>query len=120
MIDAISSHYSSNHGGRLKFNSTSQSQPQVFRVLVERGADTCSVSKKPKQTDLNSFLVVSGGAAALGMIISTLFSSNELAKGNFSMIGDIMRVAAVMGVIGGACLAVFKLLENNVLDKICK
>ena len=120
MIDAISSNYSSSHGGRLKFNSTSQAQPQVFRVLLEKDTDTFLNAGKHKQSDVNSFMIVSGGAAALGMIISTLFSSNELAKGNFSMIGDIFRVALVMGIIGGACLGIFKFLENNVLDKICK
>jgi len=120
MIDAIRS-YSSSHGGRLKFNNTSQAKSIYTSLTKETDAfSRTNVGNVQKQSPLNSFLVVGGGAAAISMIIETLFSANELSKGNFSMITDIFRHAGIMGVIGGTCLGIFTLLETKVFDKLCK
>ena len=121
MIDAIRS-YSSSHEGRLKVNNTSQQAKGFYSAFTTEG-DTFAFSRaasQKKQSGLNSLFIVGGGAAAISLIIETIFSANELSKGNLAMVGDIIRHAAIMGVIGGACLAIFNLVEKNVFDKICK
>ena len=120
MIDAISS-YSSNHAGRLKFNNTSQAQGLYKAMASDNDAFVfMHTSRDTKKSKISPLAVVGGGAAAISLITETIFSANELSKGNFALVGDIFRHAVIMGVIGAVCLGLFNLIEKNLFDKICK
>ena len=120
MIDAISS-YSSNHAGRLKFNNTSQAK-NLYKSLASEQDNFVLIKPEnsSRKSNINPLVVVGGGAAAISLITETIFSANELSKGNLSLVGDIFRHALIMGVIGAVCLGLFNIIERNVFDKICK
>ena len=120
MIDAISA-YSSSHDGRLKFHNTSRAKT-LYGPLYSDGdkfVQGNSVQSSNKSS-VNPLVVVGGGAAAISLITETIFSANELSKGNFKLIGDICRYAAIMGVVGALCLGLFNLIEKNIFDRICR
>ena len=117
MIDAISS-YSSNHAGRLKFNNTSQAQGLYKAVASDNDAFVfMHTSRDTKKSKISPLAVVGGGAAAISLITETIFSANELSKGNFALVGDIFRHALIMGVIGAVCLGLFN-RDNQCLYEI--
>ena len=111
MIDAIKN-YSSTHGGR---NQNKATTPNFGKI--PRYSGDCFVAKKaiPKQSDMGSFLFVSGCAGAISMITDVLMNAGELSKSNFTTLKGITRNACIWAVIGGACFAFFKGVEKLVI-----
>ncbi len=110
MIDAIKN-YSSNHGGRKQLTTT----PITFKRSFEDGVDYYYVSEIPKtqkQSELGSFLFVSGCAGAISMITDTLLNAGELMKSNFKAVKSIAKNAGIWALIGGACFGFFKAIEH--------
>ena len=117
MIDAISS-YSSTHGGRVK-NPTLTFQCADKHCGMER--DIYIKEKAPqKQSELGSFLFLSGCFGAFSLIADTLANSNQLMKSNFEPIKDILKFAGIWALIGAAIFGFFKAVEQAALDKVHK
>jgi len=116
MIDAIRPVYSSSHGGSNK-NGTTNS---TFTHRLKGGV-SCFISKKAlrKENDWGSLLFVSGCAGAISMITDTLLNASELSKTNFTAVKNITRNAGVWAIIGGACFAIFKGIENMITKYHC-
>jgi len=115
MIDAISS-YSSNHGGRSKNPTLSF---QCAHKCNEADSDIYIKKKVPqKQTELGSFLFLSGCFGAFSLIADTLANSNQLMKSNFEPIKDILKFAGIWALIGAAIFGLFKAIEHAAMDKV--
>lgn len=110
MIDAIRPIYSSNHGGRKKNLTTTQSFDRSVRGLGDS-----VVLKKAKQRDWGGLLFVSGGIAAISFIVDTLSNANQL-SGPDTM-KTISKNAAIWALIGGLFFGTFKSIERLCLGK---
>jgi len=117
MIDAIKS-YSSTHGGRIK-NPTLA--PHCGKISNKAQSDLNTNKKVPqKQSELGSFLFLSGCFGAFSLIADTLANSNQLMKSNFESIKDILRFAGIWSLIGATVFGVFKAIEYIASEKLPK
>lgn len=109
MIDAITTGYSSYHGGRRnKIENSTESFGRVF----DRNDAFVSAKQPKKQSELGSFLFVSGCAGAISMITDTMLNATELMKSNFTAVKSIAKNAGIWALIGGACFGFFKAIEK--------
>ena len=114
MIDAINS-YSSNHAGRRQ-NITAQNH---FGRMFEDRADyfvSQTEKQKPKQSELGSFLFVSGCSGAIVMITETIINADQLLKSNFSCVKDILKHSGLFALMGASLFGLFKIIEKVAVD----
>ena len=114
MIDAINS-YSSNHAGRRQ-NITAHNH---FGRMFEDRADYFvgqSTKSKPKQSELGSFLFVSGCSGAIVLITETIVNADQLLKSNFSCVKDILKYSGLFALIGASLFGLFKVIEKVAVD----
>lgn len=116
MIDAIK-FYSSTHGGRIK-NPTPTFQSKQTWTDLDSDIHIATKKAPQKQSELGSFLFLSGCFGAFSLIADTLANSNQLMKSNFEPIKDILKFAGIWSLIGAAMFGLFKAIEHAAIDKV--
>lgn len=117
MIDAISI-YSSTHECREK-NPTLAFQG--MQKIKEMPSDIYINKRVPKkQSELGSFLFLTGCFASFSLIADILVNSDQLAKSDYHPVKDILKFAGIWALIGASLFGFFKAIEHAANEKISK
>ena len=115
MIDAINS-YSSNHAGRKQNPIAQKTFGRMFEDRADYFVSQNKTEQKPKQSELGSFLFVSGCSGAIVLITETIVNADQLLKSNFSCVKDILKYSGLFALIGASRFGMFKLIERVAVD----